>query len=170
MEKDILHIFGQLETVLQGIGAGPYKQPLAILNGATIGQHVRHALEMFICLNTGYTHGEVNYDERRRDKALEENNTAAMHELAVLRPQLDKTDKLMLLVRNDWFNSNESCIYNTSYYRELLYCMEHAIHHMALIKTGLKEAAPAFILPDGFGIAASTLKYQKHVHSNLSAA
>jgi hypothetical protein len=40
-----------------------------------------------------------------------------------------------------------------------VYNVEHAIHHMALIKVGLKEVCPAVKIPADFGVAVSTVKY-----------
>ena len=45
--------------------------------------------------------------------------------------------------------------------RELVYNIEHAIHHMALIKIGIKEVAPQLQLPEGFGVANSTIRHKK---------
>ncbi|MBS1575551.1 MAG: hypothetical protein JST09_09640 [Bacteroidetes bacterium] len=40
------------------------------LSGAAIVGHVRHVLEMFVCLQQGYETGMVNYEKRKRDKLL----------------------------------------------------------------------------------------------------
>ena len=44
--------------------------------------------------------------------------------------------------------------------RELLYCLDHAIHHKALIKVGLKEFGIEDYVNSKFGIAYSTLRYR----------
>ena len=170
LEKATLHIFKQLEDVISGINAGHYNQPLEILYGATIGQHVRHSLEMFICLNTGYPLNEVNYDARRRDKAIEENKDTALNVIHKLGLELNKPDKQLRVLSTGWVEDGKAESYATTYCRELVYCMEHAVHHMAIIKIGLKAAAPQLQLPDGFGVAASTLKYKKNVYGNLPSA
>ncbi len=158
LEKATLHIFKQLENVISAIGQDEYKQPLEILHGATIGQHVRHSLEMFICLNAGYELHEVNYDNRKRDKALEENKHEALKALNALGSALNKPDKQLFVCRENWLDGDKPESYASSYYRELVYCLEHAVHHMAIIKIGLKVVVPALQLPEGFGVAASTLK------------
>ena len=45
--------------------------------------------------------------------------------------------------------------------REITYNIEHIVHHMALVKIGIKEACRNVILPEEFGIAVSTIKYHK---------
>jgi hypothetical protein len=53
----------------------------------------------------------------------------------------------------------------TNYSRELVYNIEHAVHHMALIKIGVREAASYIDLPSDFGIAASTIRYKESIES-----
>ena len=49
---------------------------------------------------------------------------------------------------------------NSSLSRELLYVLEHAIHHMALMRVLIKDEEPSFELSDSFGVAYSTLAFQ----------
>ena len=48
----------------------------------------------------------------------------------------------------------------SSFERELLYCLDHAIHHQALIKIGLKELHLSHLVSPDFGVAYSTLRYR----------
>ena len=57
-------------------------------------------------------------------------------------------------------DSNELTRFHTNYYREVAYNLEHTIHHMALIKVGICEFTD-ILVPEGFGVAASTIKYRK---------
>jgi hypothetical protein len=50
---------------------------------------------------------------------------------------------------------------DTNYFRELTYNIEHAVHHMAIIKIGIREVANYVTLPADFGIAASTIRYKE---------
>jgi hypothetical protein len=45
--------------------------------------------------------------------------------------------------------------------REITYNIEHIVHHMALVKIGIKEVCPYVVMPPEFGIAVSTIKYHK---------
>jgi hypothetical protein len=56
-------------------------------------------------------------------------------------------------------NSDTHVTIDTNYLRELSYNIEHAVHHMAIMKIGLKEVAAYVPLPDDFGIAVSTLRH-----------
>jgi hypothetical protein len=48
----------------------------------------------------------------------------------------------------------------TNYYREMAYNLEHTIHHMALIRTGINDVSRISV-PENFGVAISTMKYRK---------
>ena len=56
-------------------------------------------------------------------------------------------------------NDNAVCI-ESNYYREVLYNLEHCIHHQALIKVALLSIKNINIA-DGFGVAPSTLQYRQ---------
>jgi len=49
----------------------------------------------------------------------------------------------------------------TNALRELAYNIEHAIHHMAIIKIGINEVSPYILLPSAFGVASSTIRHLK---------
>ena len=48
----------------------------------------------------------------------------------------------------------------TNYYREILYNLEHTIHHMALIRVGLGEIG-RILVDEDFGVAPSTIKFRQ---------
>jgi len=47
----------------------------------------------------------------------------------------------------------------TTYLRELAYCLEHSIHHQALIKVGLLEINCMYYIDDAFGLALATFRH-----------
>jgi hypothetical protein len=55
---------------------------------------------------------------------------------------------------------------DTNATRELVYNIEHAVHHMAIIKIGVREIATYIDLPTDFGIAASTIRYKEHASAD----
>ena len=71
LKKPIQHVFAQLKDLLHQISSEEYKMPSTLLSGATIGQHVRHIIELFQCLEKGYETGVVNYEKRKRDQKIE---------------------------------------------------------------------------------------------------
>jgi hypothetical protein len=49
---------------------------------------------------------------------------------------------------------------DSNYYREVMYNLEHTIHHHALIKVGI-EHFTSLQLPESFGVAPSTMQYRE---------
>jgi uncharacterized damage-inducible protein DinB len=67
-------------------------------------------------------------------------------------------DKLLKLVTGT--EQNEELELSSSLSRELFYVLEHAIHHMALIRVLVKDIDPEFELDPTFGVAHSTLAHR----------
>jgi hypothetical protein len=93
---------------------------------------------------------------------LETNNLAAIDALNKLLEVFIKPDRKLFLVSDAGIEDTEQFTISTTYYRGLLYNIEHTVHHMALIRVGLQELTD-ISLPSGFGIAFSTLKHRKQV-------
>jgi hypothetical protein len=147
-----------LSNVLDQLSDLQYTSPCATLSGSSISQHVRHVIEFFQCLLSGYETGEINYDKRRRDHLIEAEKEFAKQCLATINDNIYQIDKPMVL-HASLGNEATSWIIPTTYYREIAYNIEHAIHHMAIIRIGITEISK-IILPHEFGVASSTLKYQ----------
>jgi hypothetical protein len=159
IQNAIHDVFGQLSESLQQLSNDEYTKHCSTLFNATIGQHVRHIIELFICLEQGYVQGLVNYEKRKRDYTIESDKNVALTLLQQIPPCLFKRDKnLMLEAAYD--SSNDTIVISTNYFRELVYNLEHTVHHMALIRVGINEVS-AVKVPEEFGVASSTIKYKK---------
>lgn len=156
-------ILAQLSDVVSQISEEDFRKPSAALSQSTVGQHLRHTLEFFICLEQGYELGVVNYDKRIHNKAMENDKHIALHTIRQIqefvgRNQADKSLKLDVGYQPD----SEECVsIDTNYLRELTYNIEHAVHHMAIMKIGIREVASYVKLSPDFGIAVSTLRYKE---------
>lgn len=155
-------ILSQLEVLVQELSDGEYRAPADILHSATIGQHVRHTLEFFICLQNGVATGLVNYDARAHNRDLETARELALTTLQAVKRFLgEQPPRDELWLASDYSaHLDEPVRIVTNFQRELAYNIEHAIHHMALIRIGLKEIAPHLRVPRNFGVAVSTLRHQ----------
>jgi hypothetical protein len=145
---------------LQQLSPEEYTRPCKTLYGNTIGQHVRHIIELFQCLEEGYSNGIVNYENRKRDLLIETDKSIAGKLLTGIYASLNKNNKDLKLEAIYDEHSTEPVIILTNYYREVAYNLEHTIHHMALIRVGVAETSK-IKLPDEFGVASSTVKYRK---------
>lgn len=160
LQQAIQNVFVQLSGSLAVLTNEQYVYQSKTLSNATIGQHVRHIIEMFVCLEDGYTSGVINYENRKRDHQIETEKEFAAGLLKNIYEGLTKENKSLVLEATYNEDSNELIQFDTNYYREIAYNLEHTIHHMALIKVGIREVSD-MVIPDGFGVASSTIKYKK---------
>jgi uncharacterized damage-inducible protein DinB len=157
------NILQQLTDLVLQISEQDFVTPSPALSHSTIGQHLRHTLEFFICFEQGVEKGTINYDKRAHDKLIESDKflaAAALQRIQqfVATPRPEKS--LLLEVGYDLATEVVTTV-KTNYTRELVYNIEHAVHHMAIMKIGIREVAPYITLPADFGIAASTIRHKE---------
>ncbi|MBD0286431.1 MAG: DinB family protein [Flavisolibacter sp.] len=160
LRQSIQRTFLQLTDLLEQLTEEQFSRPSKTLFGATIGQHVRHIIELFICLENSYDTGLVNYEKRNRDRRIETDRDFAQDLLFGIANSIRTADKELMLESNTDAESDEAIQISTNYFRELLYNLEHTIHHMALIRVGINEISTIKV-PQEFGVAPATIKYKK---------
>lgn len=162
-----LRCFEDARIYLNIISPTAYHHPIELLSGATIGQHTRHFIEFYQCLLQQLPKGLVNYDLRQRDLLIEtapEHACAVLDDVAQAIGGLDLEQSIELEAQMDGMVKVKSNVG-----RELLYNLEHCIHHLAIIKIGLKVLVPDLVLPKDFGVASSTTQYRKEQLCTASA-
>ena len=147
----------ELSGLVSQLSDDDYCCPCHDLSNATIGEHTRHIIEMFQCLENQYVNGVVNYDNRKRDYLIQTNPAFAKECIAVILNQVDKPNKNLQLQQ---IVDDEELLIDSNYHRELLYNLEHCIHHQALIKVAIIQSNSIEIDAD-FGVARSTIEYRK---------
>lgn len=170
MVESSKYCLSQLKYFLAQLSPNEYVIKLEILSGSTIGMHNRHIIEFFQCLIKGLLVDEMDYDARERNLLQETNLLYAMAciDNALIDLSMIKEDKEIKLFSSIGIN-DEKEVTKSSIKRELLYVVEHNIHHMAIIKMACKVSYPEIVFNEDFGVAYSTIKYRKNVHSNLSS-
>ena len=160
LKYPIQQLLGQLQEVLENLSDHQYTAPVDLLSGATIGQHVRHIVEFFQELDRGYESGTVNYDRRSRSHILEISRALAISQLMETALAVDRPDKSLELTTYVTAIDTGQVVIRTNYFRELLYNIEHMVHHMALLRIGIAIVSKVS-LPAEFGVAASTIKFRQ---------
>ena len=153
----IKNTLNELTDLLNQLTIDDYTSPCYGLSNATIGEHTRHIIEMFQCLGKQYEGGIVNYDDRKRDYLIQTDTDFAKKSIAEIIDNLEKPNKKVTL--HQIVDAEELHI-ESNYHRELLYNLEHCIHHQALIKVAVLQNESISIDPN-FGVARSTIEYRK---------
>ncbi len=73
LQKACIEILEQLINLVQDLTQTEYCESLIILNGNTVGKHIRHVIEFYELLMNGYHTGKLNYDQRRHNEQLAQN-------------------------------------------------------------------------------------------------
>ena len=146
-----------LIELLNQLSQEEYSKSCFELSGSSIGEHTRHIVEMFQCLNRNYEFGFVNYDKRDRNKLIETNTSFAVQMILDIKKSIPKENKNLELQQTI---DGKSVHIQSNYYRELLYNLEHCIHHQALIKVAILKCENIAV-DDNFGVARSTIEYRK---------
>ena len=84
LKNACLDILNQLAGVVRQMDEKDFCKPSKTLSNSTVGQHLRHTVEFFICLEQGFNKGLINYDKREHDKLIESDKFLALAALSQL--------------------------------------------------------------------------------------
>ena len=157
-------VLEDLRYYLEVIDPVLYQTPLELLSGSTIGQHTRHIIEFYNCLieqNDQQTGTVINYSNRRRDHQIESQPDHAISKMDEVHNRLKDLDPEQECFLDCTEHGQADLIVTSTIGRELIYNIEHTIHHLAIVKIALKTMLPALELPEHFGVAPSTIRHRQ---------
>lgn len=159
----VAEVLRQGEMLLRALDDASYARHLPAAFNASVGGHYRHCLDHFQSLIEALDADEVNYDHRKRDRRIETERDFAVSETRRIFRGCEGIAEQWLtrsiLVRTKVSYGDEAApAMPSTFGRELMYAVAHAIHHYALI--GVMCGLMGVPLPAGFGVAPSTLKHQ----------
>ena len=158
------HSLKDLQHYLSVIDPVTYQAPLELLSGSTIGQHTRHIIEFYHCLleqSNNEAGSVIDYSKRRRDYLIESQPDHALQYVNELCDKLNDLDTTLLCKLDCSEHGQEGILVESTIGRELIYNIEHTVHHLAIIKIALKSVMPALDLPEHFGVAPSTIRHRQ---------
>ena len=153
-----------LKAAIQELPQKEYSQSIDFMFNASVGQHCRHIVEFFQCLQAQCITGKICYDLRQRNLQIEQSQNYAIDAIEQVIEWLSTAPddkKLYLMVNHELEDEGAQTSVQSSLIRELVFNIEHAIHHMAIIKIGLKLTLPSLELPEHFGVAPSTIRHNQ---------
>ena len=159
IRKQTSQILHQVAELVGQLNNEQYTQSMPILTDNSVGKHIRHIVVFYQCLLNGISAGQIDYDKRERNLLLETDRNYAQDAIRKI------TNVTAIICDNpltlDMACGDGICTVNTSTFRELAYNIEHVIHHLAIIKIGIKTHYPEVSLPENLGVAYPTIKYQQ---------
>ena len=157
-DSALLTAVQQINQVIARLEPPMYHQPLPEFNGSSLGQHFRHILEFFQCLEDGVQSGTVDYAARNRNPVYETNPEIASAAFEAFTHALPKFDLAQPVQVRAEFGSDTRPCYNSTVGRELLFVYDHAVHHLAIIKIGLTCHFAHISVDKDLGVSPSTVK------------
>ena len=156
-------IINQLINLCEDLSEEQYSTSLDLLMHNSIGKHIRHIVEFYdILKDSCLQKSELSYDKREHCSRTEKEKCVAVNrfnEILNWFDQINSDAQLKLIVSYDKLQKDGFAI-NTSLERELVYNIEHAIHHMAIIRIAIEKEFTDIKLNDDFGIAYSTIRFR----------
>lgn len=152
----------QLYSLVDSFEINTLTTKFSVLQGSTIGQHLRHVIEFYTCLLNS-DGKDFCYDKRERKLALETSTSAIKIEISAIINKIKNITEDVDLSLYMSFDQDkaEFSTFKTSLYRELIYCLEHTVHHSAILKIAIKQHGLEVDLPENFGVAYATTRNQK---------
>ncbi len=162
--KTQIKVLNDLKKLLKSLNSTSFTFKCDSLFGSTIGMHFRHIIEFYDCCFEQKEKGIINYDLRNRNTALEQDINFGIITInkvidSIHQLKHSKNENLILVSGLNKETKNNGV--ETSFYRELSYCMDHCIHHQSLIKIALLEQGLVHLIDKNFGVAFSTQKYRQ---------
>ncbi len=159
-----LEILRQGEILLASVNDETYTRRIPVVFNGSIGGHYRHCLDHFASLLAGLGEGLIDYDHRRRDPRIETETEFALAVTRRLKNSIEAIDPYMLdapvSARCEVsYDHGNSPVTGSTYGREFVYAIAHAIHHYALVSVIARLMNVE--LPSDFGVAPSTVVYRK---------
>jgi uncharacterized damage-inducible protein DinB len=157
-----LNCIEQCDQILTIISQENY---IHVSNGSSsIGAHIRHIFDRFHCFFAGLAASSIEYDERKRDKEIEQNLEAAGFALASLTRRIEQLrepsyETPQISVRETVLSSSSAVEIPSTIERELMALITHSIHHLAII--ALIARSFGHQLDSDFGKAPSTIVYER---------
>jgi hypothetical protein len=159
-----INMLDSVKSLLDAIPNEIYIKPDHILSGATLGQHFRHIVEFYQCIIDINDERLICYDSRKRDLRLEESIDFINLKIGEISDSISNLDSKTPIQTLSKFTSDpleKKIKINSSIGRELAYGFDHSIHHLAIIKIAMGINHPEIELPQGLGVAPSTLQYRE---------
>lgn len=165
----------QMIDFIKGLTDEAYQTAPKPLFDSSIGQHLRHILDVYMAIIKSEKFEVVNYDIRRRGLALESVRIEGLAELNIIHNWLLDLDETSLSLPTNVQTevsvcSEQAAQMSSSIGRELCFASSHLTHHLAIMAAIAKFLGHE--VSDELGVAPTTATFlrsqQKQSDSSIS--
>jgi len=160
LRKALSSCLGQVETILDLIERDSSGRAETTYRDRSLGKHIRHIIDHILAFKAAEKSGLLDYDRRNRGSDIEEDLDTARQFLDSLREWLANAESrsLPLRVKSEIdCQASVSELFESNSDRELLYLINHTIHHIAYMRLLMEREG--YQLPEHIGLAPSTASY-----------
>ncbi|MDF1582373.1 MAG: hypothetical protein RQ733_08450 [Methyloprofundus sp.] len=156
----------QITTILTLLSSQAKTKQQQLFIDQRIGVHIRHVHDHFRSLFTGLESGIVDYNLRNRESSEELHLQTCLTEhdkIFVKLNTLDSSAGQIEIISEINCHATENLQMTSSIERELLYLINHTIHHAAIIKYIMDLGGVT--CPHEIGLAPGTATYYRQLPS-----
>jgi hypothetical protein len=154
----LLHLLGELRSIIQHIDAESYAAPAPGRGSGGIGGHVRHCLDHVQTLLSATRSRFCAYDRRTRGTDVERCPLSAVRQIAELEAKVANLGpdilELPIAVETQSDTRGTMVVTTSTVAREIVFVTSHMVHHNALM--GSLLAAQGIDMGARFGVAPAT--------------
>lgn len=163
MRTALANALNQLNDIMVELEQMPRQLADNVYCEASIGQHMRHVFDHVLAIKLAMEEGLVDYDRRDRGNEVETDRLMASQQLSLLNLwiQTEDFDNRKVVVTSEIdCETTRAMRFDSNLNREILYVINHSIHHAAHIKLALAQFG--IKLPTHIGIAPGTASFNRH--------
>ena len=164
-KEGAIQLIDEIISTIEVIPHSDYAKSLEVFNQSTLGKHFRHIYDFFHCLVDQCSCQEVDYALRKRDSDIETDPVYVVSKFKDLKSQLNLLDESTVIdVHADFqLMGGLRPKVQSTIGRELMYAYDHAVHHLAIVKIGIKALNKDLPVNKHLGVAASTIMHQYEI-------
>lgn len=163
----------QMIDFIENLSDDIYKQAPKPLFDSSIGQHLRHILDLYMAIVMASDLQKINYDVRRRGLALETDRSEGIKELVFVCDWLKSLDVTTLALSAEISTEVSVCSEQTAMLastvgREVCFASSHLTHHLALMAAIAKFLGQT--VSADLGVAPTTATFLRSQQQSESCA
>lgn len=159
-----LESFDQLVNFIESLDETDYQHLAKPWFSSSIGQHLRHIVDLYLALVNGAELKSIDYDAKRRGSPIETSRDLGLSELVKIRVWLceistEEMDQDILISTETALSFQHLEVFKSSFGRELCFASSHLIHHLAIMGAIAKMSGVK--VESNLGLAPATATYTR---------